>query len=223
MKKTILYGLGFTFLALGTVSCGKSTTGKITNNWTIVSQIDEQTVVNSGGDKHYSKNTYTETTFSNYSEQTPLSGNTIITETSGNVTVNTIEIKKDGTWTWNQELTYNEDLGGGNTSNYVVKNVHSGKWNFVKKSEGEDFKKNERISLEALERTSSSVQTVNNVLANSNSSKTTYLPGESIVVYTIVKSKNKELELKLDVDSQDVMNGNTSTKKMTRSIILEEK
>lgn len=223
MKRTILYGLGFTFLVLGTASCGKSTTGKIANNWTIVSQNEEQTVVNSAGDKSYSKNTYTETTFSNYSEQTPFSGSTFTTETSGTVTANTIEIKKDGTWTWNQELSYNQDLGGGNTSNYVVKNVHSGNWNFVKKSKGEDFEKNERISLEALERTSSTVQTVNNVLANSNSSKTTYSPGESIVVYTIVKSKNKELELKLDVDSREVLNGNASTKKMTRSIVLEEK
>ena len=223
MKKTILYGLGFIILVLGTASCGKSTTGKIANNWTIVSQTDEQTVVNSGGDKNYSKNTYTETTFSNYSEQTPFSGNTITTETSGTVTTNTIEIKIDGTWTWNQEVTYSQDLGGGNTSNYVVKNIQSGNWNFVKKSKGEDFEKNERISLEALERTSSTVQTVNNVLANSNSSKTTYSPGESIVVYTIVKSKNKELELKLDVDSQEVLNGNASTKKMMRSIVLEEK
>jgi hypothetical protein len=223
MKRTILYGLGFTFLVLGTVSCGKSTTGKIANNWTIVSQNEEQTVVNSAGDKSYSKNTYTETTYSNYSEQTPFSGSTITTETSGTVTANTIEIKKDGTWIWNQELVYNEDLGGGNTSNYVVKNVQSGSWNFVKKSKGEDFEKNERISLEALERTSSTVQTVNNVLANSTSSKTTYSPGESIVVYTIVKSKNKELELRSDVDSREALNGNANTKKMTRTIVLQEK
>lgn len=219
-NRNTLYTLCMAFLAAGIASCGKSTTSKITNNWTIVSSEKEQTEVYENGDKDYTRNSFTETTVVNHYEYTPSGGTIEVQENSGKVVSNTIEIKKDGTWIWNQELSYDTDFGG-NTSNTTTKSIQSGTWNFLGKSKGDDFKKNERIALNILEENSSVIQTMNGVSENSNSS-TTFLAGENMLIYTIVESKKKELEMKLEKNYQSTHDGEVSSVKINQTISLKE-
>lgn len=219
MKLHVRCGL-IVMAALITASCGKSNIAKITNNWRVVSSDQEQTHVNYDGGEYYSRVSFTETTVSIFSEQKPSGGPTTTSESLGNVSENTLSIKKDGTWTWNQEWSYNNEQGGMMVHSNL-KTVQSGTWNFAAKTKGDDFKKNERIVFNILSRTSTSSQIQDQEVVNNNTSTTTFLAGENMLIYTIAKSKNKELQLELEKDSQSINNGDVSNTNMTQKMSLK--
>ncbi|WP_343636184.1 hypothetical protein [Fluviicola sp.] len=221
MKKNTFLGFGFAVIAIGMVSCGKSTTGKIANNWTVVSSEENRTSLQSNGDKDYTHTSFTETTISTHHEQTS-SGVTTIQESSGKVSANTINIKKDGTWIWNKEWYY-EGEQNGMLLHTDIKTIQSGTWNFVAKTKGDDFKKNERIALNVLKESNSVFQKQDQVLVSSNGSETTFAAGGNMWIYTIVKSKNKELELELEGNYQRTVDGETVSSDMVQSMSLKEK
>jgi hypothetical protein len=208
-------------LVLGLVSCGKSTTAKIANNWSVVSSEQEQTYVSANGWNNYSKVSFTETTISIFSQQTPLGGPTTTSESLGKVSENVLNIKKDGTWTWNQEWSY-EGPQSGMQVHTTLKTVQSGTWNFAAKTKGDDFKKNERIVFNILSKTITSSQTQNQMPVSNNSSTTNFLAGENMMIYTIAKSKSKELQLELEKGSQTTVNGEVSNEKLTQKMSLKE-
>jgi hypothetical protein len=222
MKKHTFYGFVMAFLAIVVVSCGKSNSRKITNDWTIVSSEQEQTGIDEDGDKTYTHTSFTETTISTHSEYTPVGGVTTAQESSGKVSANTISIKKDGTWIWNQEWSYEIEQGG-SVLNTNIKTIQSGTWNFVAKTKGDDFKKNERIAFNILKESKSTFQTQDQVMVTSNGSEITFLAGENMLIYTIVESKNKELELKLEKNSESTENGEVNKTSLAQNMILKEK
>lgn len=222
MKKNTFLGLSLAIMTMGMASCGKSTTGKIANNWTVVSSEQDQTAVHQNGDQDYTHTSFTETTISTRSEHTPSGQATMILESSGKVTANTLNIKKDGTWIWNQEWYY-EGEQGGMLLHTDVKTIQSGTWNFVGKTKGDDFKKNERITFNVLEKSNAVFQTQDQVMITSNGSEVTYAPGENMMIYTIVKSSNKELELKLEQNYQSTVNGAVNTSSTTQTMSLKER
>jgi hypothetical protein len=220
MKVHAHYGF-IALLFLGLASCGKSNTSKIANNWGVTSSEEEHTYVSTNGWHNYVRTSFTETTISIFSEQTPGGGPTTTSESLGKVTENTLDIKKDGTWTWNQELFY-EGNQSGMWVHTTLKTVQSGTWNFAAKTKGDDFKKNERIVFNILSQTRTSSQTQDQVLMNNSSNTATFLTGENMLIYTIVKSKSKELELKLEKASQSTMNGEVSNETLTQKMSLKE-
>lgn len=222
MKKHAIYGLGLAFLVIGLASCGKSNTRKITNDWTIVSSEEDNTWINESGEKGATHTSFTETTISTHYEYTPSGGATTIQESSGKVSANTISIKKDGTWIWNQECSY-EGEQGGVLLNTTIKTIQSGTWNFVSKTKGDDFKKNERIAFNILKKSTNTFQLQDQVIAYNNDTENTFLAGENMIIYTIVESKNKELELKLEKNLEFTENGDLNKRSLTQNMTLKEK
>ena len=220
MKVRAHYGF-IAFLVFGLASCGKSNTAKIANNWGVVSSEQEHTYIDNEGGEYYSKVSFTETTISIFSEQKPAGGPTTTSQSLGNVSENILNIKKDGTWTWNQEWSYNNEQGGMLVYSNL-KTVQSGTWNFAAKTKGDDFKKNERIVFNILSKTTTSSQIQNQELVNNNTSTTTFLAGENMLIYTITKSKNKELQLEFEKDSHYTDNGEVSNTTITQKMSLKE-
>lgn len=208
-------------LVIGLVSCGKSNTSKIANNWGVVSSEEEYDNVSTNGWRNYSKISFTETTISIFSQQTPPGDPTTTSQSLGKVSENILNIKKDGTWAWNQEWSY-EGEQSGMLLHTTLKTVQSGTWNFIAKTKGDDFKKNERIVFNILSKTSTYSQTQNQVPTNNNSSTTTFLAGENTMIYTIAKSKNKELQLELEESSQSTVNAEVSKRTRTHKMSLKE-
>lgn len=50
MKRISYYTLSIAFLAVGLGSCGKTTTGKVTNEWKVTSYQEKTELVNTSGD-----------------------------------------------------------------------------------------------------------------------------------------------------------------------------
>ncbi|MGV3612534.1 MAG: hypothetical protein ACO1N0_16365 [Fluviicola sp.] len=219
MKIRVHYGF-MALLVIVLASCSKSNTNKIANNWSVVSSEEEQTSINEDGDKDYTRTSYTETTISTHSESTPFGEPTTFQESSGKVSANFLNIKKDGTWIWNLEYTF-EGIQGGMQVYTNIKTIESGTWNFTGKTKGDDFKKNERIAFNILKKSTSVFQYQDQVLAYSNGNEASYLTGENMLIYTIVKSKKNELQLEQEKNNQSTMNGDVNTYKSTRNMTLK--
>ena len=223
MKKSFIYGVGIALLAIGLNSCGKTTKQKITNDWKIVSQEEEQESSWDQTDQDsYWKSSMTESTVSTYNSYTfmDVGGPTTYTsQHTGIVKENKIEIRKDGTWQWIQELSYDENVGGGNTQNDTYKKDLSGTWSFVGKTKGNDFKKNERVVFNILLNKSSTIQTQNQTIVNEYSDETTYLTSENTLTFTVKESKRKELQLEMESAMNHSSPANSSgTNSQTKSL-----
>lgn len=198
MNKSIIYGLGIVFLGFGLNSCGKTTKRKITNDWKIVSLEEERkgsSVVSTEED--YWKTDMTETTVYRYSKYTLTGVDGLYTyayETTGEVKENKMSIKKDGTWQWTQELSYDWN----SSENDTYKKDLSGTWSFVSKTKGDDFKKNERIIFNILLNKTSTIQTQNQQVYNDYTEENTFLTGENTMIFTVKESKKKELQLEME-------------------------
>ena len=201
MNKSIIYGLGIACLVIGLNSCVKTTKRKITNDWKIVSLEEERkgsSVVSTEED--YWKTDMTENTVYRYSHYTLLGVDgpyTYTYETTGEVKENKMSIKKDGTWQWTQELSY--DWNGSENDTY--KKDLSGTWSFVSKTKGDDFKKNERIIFNILLNKNSTIQTQNQQVVNDYNEEKTFLTGENTMTFTVKESKKKELQLEMESTS----------------------
>jgi hypothetical protein len=103
-------------------------------------------------------------------------------------------IKKDGTWSSEKDLIYQKTFAY-NTQRWVEK--ESGTWSFLGKSKADSYKKNERIIFNTLKRTYTKGD-INNFIHTMNY---TYLPGESLVIYSITEASNNKLKLELQESS----------------------
>lgn len=207
MRKIFSYALSTVFVAAGMAACAKSTKGKVSNEWKVVSyQKTESYIDNSLDYSNSSTMNLQETSFTQKSESTD-DGMTVSSNYSGSVNAHELTIKKDGTWTWKRDLTY--DYGSGSASRIV--DEYTGTWTFVGKSKGDEFKKNERLLFNILTEQRTSSQISNQVVVSQFSSNQTWLAGENIEIYTIRESKKDELQLELVNDVTVTFHQGSST------------
>jgi hypothetical protein len=219
MKKIAVYTLSIAFIAAGMTSCAKSTKGKVTNDWKIVSYLKTDSFYNAGGQSDTITTNMTETSLTQHSVITD-NGMALTYDNTGTVNAHSLTIKKDGTWSRSQDLTF--DFGNGNQQRTVID--QSGTWTFVGKTKGDDFKKNERILLNVLTNKRTSNQINNQVVVAQNSNSDTYLTGENVWIYTIKESKRDELELELvNTVTNASETGGTNSNTLSENITLKEK
>lgn len=212
MKRTLFYTLSVAFLTAGMVSCGKTTKGKMVNEWKVTSQTETSTSVQSNGNKTEQTTTYSENAVTKTTVQTPSIGPALTTSQTGIVNSNTLTIDKDGTWTWTQTILY----GSGN-STALSTDEQSGTWSFVGKTKGDEFKKNERVLFNVLSAKNTTVQTSNGS-ATTNKTTDTYLTGENTMIFTVKESKKDELQM--EAESKNVYTDDSDVSTYTSKIAV---
>lgn len=185
MKK-ILYFVAMTTLVIGTtVSCGKSTKGKMDADWTIDTYTETSTTTSGG---------------STNEETATISGTVIKIETNngssvkkGTVNQATWAISKDGTY---EKITSFTFIDTNLLNQVVTTNVTTtitGNWDFLT-GVGE-FAKNERVVFYTLNNKQVTSTTVNSGTPTVQTISDTYLDGEVSEIYKITESKKKSLSL----------------------------
>lgn len=219
MRKITVCILTLVFLAVGAVSCAKSNKNKVTNEWKVVSYEKTDDYTGSQGSTNSTKMSMNESSFT-LRNVAMTNGVVDMDHTSGgSVNSHELSVKKDGTWSWIQDITYVYDNG---SSRKLVK--ETGTWSFVRKTKGDDFKKNERILFNVSTENVFTNQISGQVVVSENSTNKTFLTGENIRIYTITESKRKELQLELDSKVvAEVDSGGENTDNERVKITLKEK
>lgn len=215
MKNTLLYIGMFAMTVVGMTSCGKTTKRKLTNDWKVVSYFEEQEFITSNGDRSVSTTTMTESSVTNSMIYEPSTGPGTTNSRTGEVKAHEFSIKKDGTWSYLQEINYPNN-GFASYSRTEL----SGTWSFLKKNKGDDFEKNERIHFNVLKSETQEKNYSGTIVMSENSTESTFLTGENVLVYVVKTSKKDALEIELDknyVFTPDSGSGhsNKMIKKMT--------
>ncbi|AEA44598.1 hypothetical protein [Fluviicola taffensis] len=216
MKKIIFGTLSVALLAVTVTSCGKTSTGKMANEWKVSSYNSVATEIETNGDKTVTTTTMTETA-STVTEVETSGSNSQTSTSAATVKANDMAIEKDGTWTWTTGLS----ATNGNvtqTSNVV----RSGTWSFVSKTKGDEFKKNERVIFNVLAENSTGSSTVGSI-TTSSTNNSTYLAGENVMVFTVKESKKDELQLEMDAKNTYTSGNNSSSYTETQSFTLTGK
>ncbi|HRP53817.1 MAG TPA: hypothetical protein PLI97_09965 [Fluviicola sp.] len=216
MKKIILSTLSVALLSLGMVSCGKSTKGKMINDWNVKVYDYSSTYTDDDGDVSTSKYTMTDNALSGSSSYTPSGGSTMTSTYTGTVSENSLSIKKDGTFEMKQNYS---QVNSGTT--YTTVSSKTGTWSFVGKTKGDDFKKNERVIFNVLTDNESNTTTSGSVSTTSTNADT-YESGEYTMVFTVVESKGKELKLEQVGNSSSKQNNDspsTTVSKVTMELV----
>lgn len=220
MKKVFYYTLSVALVAVTMTSCGKSTKGKMAGEWKVTSMSYTLTENQSNGDKSVEDTKQEGTTLTMTSTTT--SGSSSTTETTtATVVVNDLTIEKDGTWTWTRETNETQNIFGG-TIVQNEKTTQTGTWNFVKSNKTEEFKKNERILFNILTE-SSTTTTTSGSTSSTSSDNQTYLTGENTMLFTVVESKKKSLQLEAETAYSSTSGNTTYSNTGMMSITLEAK
>lgn len=211
MKRITVYTLSVAFLAAGMLSCGKTSRGKMINDWNVESSTSEITFLGSDGEKLVTNEVIMDNSITTKYIQTSADGGTETSSSTGKVNANSWAIKKDGTWTWTRELEYSE--GGGQK----MITEQSGTWSFVSKNKEDGFKKNERVIFNVLSYKSTQIFLTNGSVVSTDSSTDIYLTGERAMFFTVKNSSNKLLEMEMDTEFKykAEMVGNQQTTKLT--------
>lgn len=217
MKRTLFYALSVAFLTAGLVSCGKTTKGKMVNEWKVSSQTEVTKTIEPDGDTYDGTTTYSENAVTKTTVFTPSIGPTMTSSQTGIVNNNDLKIGKDGTWTWTTTVLY----GSGNSTTLST-DEQSGTWSFIGKTKGDEFKKNERILFNALSIKNTTVQTSNGS-ASTSTTTDTYLTGESTMIFTIKESKKDELQMETEGKNVYTQNSDVSTYTSKISVTLSAK
>lgn len=197
MRRITFYALSVAFLAAGMSSCGKTTRGKMINDWKVESSISEETSLNTDGNKLVTTEVIMDNAVTTRHDHTFPGGDSSETSSfTGKVNVNSWAIKKDGTWTWTKEIEYTE--GGGQK----VITEQSGTWSFVSKNKEDGFKKNERVIFNVLSHKFTQIFMTNGSVISTDTSSDTYLTGEQAMIFTLKNSSNKLLEMEMESDSR---------------------
>lgn len=223
MKKIIFSALSVALLAGGMASCGKSSKGKMSNDWKVTSYEQTETTVDEDGDKSVTTTSANESTVTMTTTDTPSGGSSNTSTQNGTMNDHQLSIKKDGTFTWTRDVSVSQNTGG-NTITSKTTYEQTGTWSFVGKSKDEDFKKNERVLFNVLTESSTTTQTLNQTTQiSSNTYKETYLTGENVMIYTITESKGKELQLEEERSNSSTSNSEVSTHTVSTKVTLKEK
>ena len=218
MKRISYYTLSIAFLAIGLASCGKTTAGKMTNEWKVTSYQEKLELVNASGDVNTTTISSNGSSFSYENVNDPAAGPSTTQYSTGTVNAFEFTINKDGTWSSIKDFIYTSP----NTSDQT-KQVKSGTWSFVGKTKGDDFKKNERILFNILSETETFIQTVDQVEVNNQVTSATYLTGEKVRVYTITESKKDQLGMTSEESYSNTYSSGTTSQKNSEQFIFETK
>lgn len=202
MKKLLLFVAVATFATGTMVSCGKSSKGKLDNEWKIDS-AEEVTTTTNGGSTSTNTRKISGTTITN----TSVSGGTTSSVT-GTVNESKWSIKKDGTWERVFSFTFTETVLG-NTLTSTTSITESGNWDFF--SGVGEFKKNERIVFNTL---NSKIVESDTYGGNTDTETTvnTYQDGEVSEIFVITESTKKALAFEFTGGTTDaVTSGGTTT------------
>lgn len=214
MKKIFYCTLSVAFLTAGLTSCGKSTKGKMANEWKVTEYNQTETETQSNGNKTVSTTAMTETTYTNTTEVTS-GGSTIKYTSNATVNMNEMTIEKDGTWTSTRDVS---SVNNGVTTKVTM--TASGTWSFVGKTKGDDFKKNERVMFNTLSETTTQTSTPG---GSSSTDTDTYMTGENVMIYTVTESKGKELALEAEIGNTSTSGSSTSSTSGKTTIKLAQK
>lgn len=226
MKKIILSTLSIALLAGGISSCGKSTKGKMSNEWTIDSYEVKEVDTQSNGDVTTTTTTFTGTTVTRTETDSPSGQSSTTTTESGTVSQADYTIEKDGTWKMTVTYSFTSNPTTGITIVSDNTQTTSGTWAFVGKNKEEDFKKNERVLFNTLQSTNSQINKTtigNNTTTSTASDATSYMTGENVTIYTITESKAKELQLTSEAKQSGTSNNSTNSYGVTTTLNLKEK
>jgi hypothetical protein len=219
MKKLAIITLSLVFAAAGITSCGKTTKGKLVNDWKVTSSFEETVYTTSNGDHTSNTTTITENEVTASTVYDPSTGPTATNSATGSVLINEFVIQKDGTWSLVREISFQ---GGTSSSNNRIE--QSGTWSFLKNNKSDDFKKNERVHFNVLKSNSLETVSLSGSVVNSNSYEKTYLTGEKVLVYTIKESKKDQLEMELETSSSLTQtSGNNYSNSAIKRMTLESK
>lgn len=192
MKKVLVCALSAIVLTAGVSSCGKTTKGKISEDWNFTSLVGNSSST-SGGTTNSSS--YSTTISGSTITSTETSGGTTDTE-NGTVAKYVMSIKKDGTYEISSDVTWID----GSYSQQEI-STEKGTWSFVGKNKTDEFKKNERVIFNTTSENSTTT-TKNNVggsvVTNTTSGSDTYLVGQNSIIYTVVESTGKKLVLETE-------------------------
>ncbi|MNK18895.1 hypothetical protein D3C87_371110 [compost metagenome] len=210
MKKILIYSLSIALTAIGVASCAKSNKRKMANEWQVTSFEQTRTGIASNYED-IEKTVMNENNFTRELIHKQNDSIEVIHSNPGTVNNHVLDIKKDGTWTWVRDLSYD----GVNTT--IIE--QSGTWSFVGKTKSGDFKKNERVLFNVLLKETTVIYQTGEEF-----SEETYLTGENVLIYTVTESKRKELSLEMDFTNKLNYNGNPeTTDKLSQKITLKEK
>ena len=210
----MVYGLSVMFIAGSVASCKKSSKGKISNEWTVSAweqTTTEKTTTGGSTDTEVSTvkidgTTVTVTSSTNGVADDPQ---------TGTVNALTYTISKDGTWSSVMDVTFKTTFDvGGTTFTYTTnqKMENSGTWDFLN-GVSKDFKKNERVVFNTLS-AKTTTNNSSNIPGDSPSTDVdseTFAEGENSMIYVIVESKKKELQLSSEENNSYTTDGYTST------------
>lgn len=191
MKRISVYMLSVVFLTAGLISCGKTTRGKMVNDWNVVSSSQEYNYVSQTGEKLLvtevsADNSYTiKTTHTSPSDST-----TETTSSTLTVVENSWSIKKDGTWIWKKHL---RNPSGSIQEDLIT--TQSGTWSFIKKNKTDEFKKNERVIFNVL------LLEERQILSSDITTSTSYLTGEKSLIFSVKESGKKLLEMEYEANN----------------------
>ena len=217
MKKLIFTALSITLLAGGMTSCGKSTKGKMSNEWKVESYANSSTNTQQNGNKSVTTETFNGSTVTETTVTT--TGNFSNTSTDISTLTNpTFKINKDGTWQEDKTIVTTEADTVINvifTTTTTTVRMESGTWSFIGKNKEEEFKKNERVLFNTLATSRSTTVKITatgglnpaSPAATSNSSS--YKAGEYVRIFTVTESKKKALELTSE-EANVYTSGNTT-------------
>lgn len=240
MKKVFFSVLSIAVVAGTITSCGKTTKGKMDNEWNVTSintsSYDED---GDGWSQKISSSSVVKTTVSNNNSET---------KTIATVNSNTMTISKDGTWKKVYDYTtVDYDTTSVGTFEQYTKTTtnkvetRSGTWGFESKNKTEEFKKNERVVFNITKsntvtkstmESSSSIDPTVNTTGNTNNDTDTYSTGQAVTIYVVKESTAKKLVLTADTDYTNVNSstptgGSTTTSnssdKSTFEMTLEQK
>lgn len=199
-------------------SCGKSTKGKMANDWKVVSMTTETTLTNTDGSKYESTQSANETRMTTKSVSTAEDGSVTTTASEATINTNEFTIEKDGAWKWIQDLSYSTDSGEVRT-----RNERSGVWSFIGKNKGDEFKKNERVLFNVLKTDYSMIHKNQGAIVNEYDANYEYLTGSVTMIYTIKESKKDELQLEMESDRTSDQYTNVSKSVSKGSMTLKTK
>lgn len=220
MKKITVYTLSVAFLAVGMASCAKTTKGKVTNEWKVVSYEKNELGTNQNGNTSHLNMKMSESSFTRELLDKDNNGTAIYHNYSqGSVNSHELILKKDGTWSSVQDITYN--FSNDATNQLVTK--ESGTWSFVGKTKEDDFKKNERILFNVLTRSERSLSKNENTIVSDEIINTTFLTGENLLIYTIKESKKDEMQLEMESNIVSETDGGVNKDENLLKITLRAK
>lgn len=193
MKNICFTILVLSLLTGGISSCKKSSTRKISNQWTVTSSEEQSADTYADGSNLASFFNVNGNAVNRFVSSQDANGVNQTSSSSGIINLYEYIINKDGTWS----STKNYTIIISSVKNITYISELSGTWNFVKKNSSDDFKKNEKVLFNVLSDKHTAIQ-IEGPETYQTESKHTFLPGENVLIYKVLESKTKKLKFQYE-------------------------